>query len=139
MRSGKRFTLIELLVVIAIIAILAAMLLPVLTRAKGAAYQAVCLSQLKQLHVGLVFYADAHEGAIFPGEPPSMPDPSLYSGSVFRTYRIPSITSTVTVPPRSEQATSINGIRIMRVDLFTRLSFDNERSRVVYSFKLRCC
>ena len=52
----RAFTLIELLVVIAIVAILAAILFPVFAQAKAAAKRAACLSNQKQLGVGLMLY-----------------------------------------------------------------------------------
>jgi prepilin-type N-terminal cleavage/methylation domain-containing protein len=59
---SRGFTLIELLVVIAIIAILAALLLPALARAKATAKTTQCVSNLHQMGLSLIMYADENDG-----------------------------------------------------------------------------
>src|SRR5690349_3128853 len=61
-RNRRGFTLIELLIVIAIIAILAALLLPVLNRAKEAACMTACRNNLHQWGIGLRLYVEDFNG-----------------------------------------------------------------------------
>ncbi|MHC4520635.1 MAG: type II secretion system protein, partial [Planctomycetota bacterium] len=67
MHKDRGFTLIELLVVIAIIAILMAILIPSLNRAREQGQRAACLSNLKQLTVAWIMYADENDNKIVHG------------------------------------------------------------------------
>jgi len=64
--ESQYFTLIELLVVIGIIAILAAMLLPALARARESGRRSICVSNLKQIGQCLQMYTDDYDGSIPP-------------------------------------------------------------------------
>ena len=60
----RAFTLMELLVVLTIIGILAALLLPVLSKARGTAQRATCVNNLHQINAALIMYADDHADSL---------------------------------------------------------------------------
>ena len=76
------FNLIELTVVIAVIAILAALLLGSVSRAKSAAQRTACINNLRQIGLALPMYADDHEDVL-----PMLPVPNPYPNGIGAFYK----------------------------------------------------
>ena len=80
-RQKFGFTLVELLVVIAIIALLMAILLPALNRAREQGKRAVCIYNVKTLSIAYMMYLEDYEGTLPPGCTKRTPDRSHYERS----------------------------------------------------------
>lgn len=83
-RPDNAFTLIELLVVIAIIAILAAILFPVFAQARESARRTTCLSNMKQIGLGFLMYAQDYD-ELFPASGPGtgVNTPDIYAVDMY--------------------------------------------------------
>jgi prepilin-type N-terminal cleavage/methylation domain-containing protein len=100
-RMGRGFTLVELLVVIGIIGVLISLLLPALNRATDQAYSIQCKSNLRQIGIEMILYANENGGVLYPLGPvdPRSSDNEFLTMGYYSAVLLPSGTvQTYTMP-----------------------------------------
>jgi prepilin-type N-terminal cleavage/methylation domain-containing protein/prepilin-type processing-associated H-X9-DG protein len=127
-RQERAFTLTELLVVIAIISILAAILFPVFARARENARRASCMSNLKQIGLGMMMYVQDYDGKYFARY--------YYTGGSYPGEAVGSLVGTWEPPSTStsSDATWFLGPYTKSRQIFVCPSFDGFTSTLPYGY-----